>query len=76
MTFLLTYTLTEDKIAHKITHKATLCSSTEIIQVSEKPYLGFLGLPLSLVVPVALRSKIHVSAETHHLFAVMAKKKT
>lgn len=75
MTFLLTYTLTEDKIAHKIIHKATLCSSTEVIQMSEKPYLGFLGLPLSPVVPVALRCKIHISADTHHLFAVIAKKK-
>lgn len=74
MTFLLTNTLTEDKIAHKIIHKATLCSSTEVVQVSEKPYLGFLCLPLSLVVPVALRCKIHISADTHHLFAVMAEK--
>lgn len=45
MTFLLTYILTEDKIAHKIIHKVMLCSSTEVIQVSEKPYLGLLGLP-------------------------------
>lgn len=72
MTFLLTYTLAEDMIAHKITHKATLCSSTEVIQVSEKPYLG---LPLSLVVPVTLGWKIYISADTHHLFTVMAQKK-
>lgn len=30
MTFLLTYISTEDKTAHKIIHKATLCSSAEI----------------------------------------------
>lgn len=75
MPFPLIYTLTEDKIAHKIIHKATLYSSKEVIQGSEKPYLGILVLPLSLVVPVALRNKIHISSDTHHLFTVMAKKR-
>lgn len=41
----------------------------------EKPYLEFLGLPLSPVVPVALRCETHLSADTHRLFIIMAEKR-